>query len=470
VAQELTHVEGLGSIYFPNSGNAEAQEDFIRGVLLLHSFEYGPSAQAFKAAQEKDPNFAMAYWGEAMTYNHPLWRAKDEQAAHNVFARMPSTAPTDRENGFLNAVRLLYEQGESKEDQDRAYMEAMKRLSDAFPEDNEARAFYAISILGSLNGEREFATYMKAAAAAGQVFKRNPDHPGGAHYLIHSFDDPVHAPLGLPAANAYSEIAPNAAHAQHMTSHIFVAMGLWDRVVQANTTASSAQDAARAKAGRGPNVCGHYSSWLHYGQLMKGDLDEAEKLMDACHTRASSGKSTGAEIIGSRAEWFYFVSMRARHIMDTGDWSLVDRWIAEPPRTSNEEANGSPDVFGGPAFTYRVTNAFAALHRDNPSLAEDLLKEDWGTHSGRKAQLHQLRGLLKIRSGNQDAGIAMLREAATIEEAIPFAFGPPSMVKPSYELLGETLLALGLSDAASESLRRATERAPGRVHDKTGVE
>ena len=250
----------------------------------------------------------MAYWGEAMTYNHPLWRQKDENAARAVLDRMPAVrdgrrrvAPTVREKGFLDAIRVLYSLGASKESQDRAYMEAMKRLHETFPEDDEARAFYALSILGSLDGERDFATYMKAAAAAAPVFKRNPNHPGGAHYLIHSFDDPVHAALGLPAADAYSKIAPNAAHAQHMTSHIFVAMGLWDRVVSANIVASGVQDAARATAGRGPNVCGHYSSWLHYGRLMKGELEEAEELMDACHARAASGAHRARRVLFLRA-------------------------------------------------------------------------------------------------------------------------------------------------------------------------
>ncbi len=461
VAQSPTHIEGLGTAYFPNSGSPGAQDAFIRGLLSLHSFEYGPSAKAFREAQEIDPNFVMAYWGEAMTYNHSLWRQKDENSARAVLDRIPGVtkSTTGREKEYLDAVRLLYASGQSKKEQDFAYMEAMKKVHLAYPEDDEARAFYALSILGSRDGERDFATYMRAAATAMPVFKRNPDHPGGAHYIIHSFDDPVHAPLGLPAAVAYSEIAPDAAHAQHMTSHIFVAMGLWDRVVKANIRSTRIQDTARVAAGQGPNVCGHYSSWLHYGRLMKGELREADVLMDACHDGLASG-----------ASWNYFVSMRARHVVDTEDWSLSDRWLAEPPRTPNAEAEQDIGVFGGPMFTYQVTNALAALRRNDPSLARAVLASDWGTNQGRVLQLTQLRGLLQLHDGNSDAGIALLREAAAIEESIPFEFGPPALVKPSYELLGEALAELDRHREAAEAFRRTAERTPGRTAALVGSE
>jgi len=246
--QTLTHVPGLGSISFPNSGTASAQPAFIRGVLELHSFEYEAAAEAFRDAQKADPGFALAYWGEAMTDNHPLWQQQDKAAAQAALARLGDTptaravkAPTDRERQYLAAVEVLYGDG-SKHDRDDAYMRAMGRLMAAYPDDMEARAFYGLSILGSRDGVRDFATYMRAAATVQPVFDANPDHPGAAHYLIHSFDDPIHAPLGLPAARKYSEIAPGAAHAQHMTSHIFVALGLWDDVIAANIRARDAQD------------------------------------------------------------------------------------------------------------------------------------------------------------------------------------------------------------------------------------
>ena len=214
IDSQLESMEGLGSLSFPHSGNDAAHGPFLRGVLLLHSFEYETSAEAFREAQEADPQFALAYWGEAMTYNHPLWRQKDEEAAEAVLSRLAPNAKerrakagAEREGMYLDAVEALYAEG-TKAEQDRAYMEAMRRLHDAYPDDQEAQAFYALSILGSTNGSRDFATYMKASAMAQPVHDRNPSHPGAVHYMIHSFDDPVHAPLGLPAARAYSQIAP----------------------------------------------------------------------------------------------------------------------------------------------------------------------------------------------------------------------------------------------------------------------
>ncbi|MBO6575028.1 MAG: hypothetical protein JJ896_06425 [Rhodothermales bacterium] len=453
-AQPVT-VPGLGTIDFPNSGSDAAQEPFIRGVLLLHSFEFGPAARAFRQAQEADPGFAMAYWGEAMANNYPLWRTKREDDARAVLARLaPSPearrdkAGTEREARYLDAVEALFGDGD-KRAQDLAYLDAMTTLHAAFPEDDEARAFLSLAILGSTNGERDFATYMRAAATAQPVFDRNPDHPGAAHYLIHSFDDPVHAPLGLPAADAYAEIAPEAAHAQHMTSHIFVAMGKWERVVTANIRAMDVQDAMRADSGQPPNACGHYSSWRHYGHLMLGQLPDAESLMDACHEQILSGDS---------GDWFYFVTMRARHVVDTEDWTLTSRWQAEPPR---EQTLSNPSsVYGGPYFTYMVTDALAELMQQDHSIAELLHGSDWGDYPGRRLQLKQLRGLWLIKEGQTDDGLALLEEAALEDAALPFAFGPPAIVKPGYELLARQLERAGRD--AGEAWRQAGLHTPGR--------
>ena len=189
----------LGTIDFPHSGKAEARQAFLTGVLLLHSFEFEDAATQFQRAQEIDPDFALAYWGEAMTYNHPLWQQQDKPAALVALERYGATpearqrkAPSEREAAYLAALDVLYGDG-SKTERDVAYLKAMGRLAAAYPDDLEAQAFYALAILGSTNGERDFATYMRAASVAQRIFGANPDHPGAVHYMIHSFDDPVHA-------------------------------------------------------------------------------------------------------------------------------------------------------------------------------------------------------------------------------------------------------------------------------------
>jgi hypothetical protein len=312
----------------------------------------------------------------------------------------------------------------------------------------EARAFYALSILGSRDGVRDFATYMRAAATVQPVFDANPDHPGAAHYLIHSFDDPIHAPLGLPAARRYSEIAPAAAHAQHMTSHIFVAMGLWPDVVSANVRASNEQNADNARRGLPPNVCGHYSSWLQYGYLMLGDQAKAAALLDACFARMSA-KPSNSEIT-------YFASMRARQVLDTRDWSLASRWTFVPPLAADGRMTHA-------RLDYDFTNAFAALMRGDTALARAMLAAPAPADPALAPYRLELEGLVAIVGGRADAGVELLRAAAKAEDLMPFEYGPPAIIKPTFELLGEQLAALGRTAEARVAFDRAAERTPGRT-------
>lgn len=483
-----TDFPGLGAVSFPNSGSPEAQEPFYRGVLLMHSFEFRPAAEAFREAQTIDPDFALAYWGEAMTYNHPLWRSVDCESGRAVLERLAPTpearrqkAPTEREKMYLDAVEALYDSGGlpisaptqevcgtggpaggevdlNKLKRDSDYMQAMKRLCDAYPEDDEARSFYALSILGVKNGTRDFTNYMRAASEVMPVFQRNPRHPGAAHYIIHSFDDPVHASLGLQAANAYSEIAPNAAHAQHMTSHIFVVLGQWDRTVSANIRARDLEDVDRAERGLKPNICGHYSAWLHYGYLMLGEKEKALKMMDLAHEHVQGEATNG--------EWDYFVSMRARQLLDLGDQSLLGRW--DVPLDSMPENEGGRG-YGKARFKYQITDALAGVRWGDESKARALLEMPRPSVAGESLQLDQLAGLLAISDGATEQGLALLQQAAAAEDALPLEFGPPQIVEPAYETLGNALLKLGRHSEAKAAFQRATERTPRRPNATDGL-
>ncbi|NND72571.1 MAG: hypothetical protein HKN43_13425 [Rhodothermales bacterium] len=463
-SKKLSHYDGLGSLSFPNSGSDAAQDDFLQGVLLLHSFEFGPAGEHFKAAQAADSSFALAYWGEAMTYNHPLWRQVDLDMGREILGRLgPSTeerlatVDNDRERLYMEAVEALYGEG-SKADRDKAYMEAMERLHTSYPADDEATTFYALSILGSTNGERDYDVYQKAAATVIPVFERNPLHPGAAHYIIHSYDDPDHAHLGLEAAEAYADIAPNAGHAQHMTTHIFVALGLWDRVVENNIRAMNTQNKELADRGLEPNHCGHYSSWRHYGHLQLRQFTEAESLMDACH----------AEVIrnGNRGAWTYFSRMRSSHVIDSEDWSLRDRWVAVPPTfNQSNSAPGSTSSLG----VYHFANSLALLRTGNVDEARKVRAEIPDELDGDKILRLELEGLLTLSSDNPD-GMDMLAQAATLEESFPMMFGPPTIVKPTYELLGEELLKSGDTEGAAEAFKKALLRTPGRYLTVVGAE
>lgn len=475
----------VGVVSFANSGAKAAQRDFLTGLAQLHNFEYWAAAEAFQRAQKADPNFAMAYWGEAMTYNHPLWAQQDRIAARAALLRLGETpaarrakARTEREKAYLDALEALYGEGD-KLDRDRRYADAMRQLHERFPNDIDATCFYALSLMGTSHEGRHLPSYMKAAALMTEAFHAYPQHPGAAHYLIHAVDDPLHAPLGLAAARAYSKIAPAAAHAQHMTSHIFIAMGMWDEVVLANETAKRIADQARAARGRSPSGCGHGPAWLEYGYLQQGRLAEAKRVLAACADEAQRrpNLSEGADLLdvdGSSAA--SFAAMRARYLIDTGDGA-------------GEVAAMTADLSAVPVaeFERDHVDAFMALRRPPSEAAEGLVEraERSATrvraaidaaglpakHPSRQAlQIHldQLHGLQALRRGDIEAALAILRKAAADETALPYEFGPPTIRKPGNELLGEVLLELGRAKEAAAAFDAALELAPGRVQSVQG--
>lgn len=452
----------LGTINFPTSAPATAQAPFVRGVLFLHSFEYESAANAFREAQRVAPDFALAYWGEAMTYTHPVWNEQDAGRARGVLARLGPTpaarrgkAPTTREQMYLDAVEALYGEG-SKARRDTLYADALERLAAAFPDDDEAQAFYALALLGLSQGVRDVPTYMRAGAIAQGVLRRNENHPGGAHYTIHAFDDPIHAPLGLYAARLYSKIAPAAPHAQHMTTHIFVAMGMWDDVVSQNIVAAG-HDHDQWQAG-------HYTAWLGYGYAQQGRMDEARRHLET--VRANFHRTA------RRGEDPSLLSMRAQYLINSERWT-------DPVATWQLEAPGAGVVARAmDAFT----SAYAAIKTGNRLRAERFLAElvqlqkrtavddaYSGNLSVPQILERQIRALVMLEGGKRTEALALLHEAARLEDAIPLEFGPPDVVKPTHELLGEVLLGFGEAAAAQREFARALAQAPGRARSLLGL-
>jgi hypothetical protein len=326
-ALQAEKVPGLGTANFPTSTkSAAAQHEFIRGLLLLHLFEYSDSAKAFVAAEKADPGFAMAYWGEAMTFNHPVWNELDVKAGQAALAKFGATPEarasriTDpRERAYMGALEILYSDKSTKRERDEKYAEAMEQMSRAYLADDEVQLFYSLALLGRSEGVRDVPTYLKGAAIAKAVFAKNPDHPGAAHYWIHGMDDPQHAAGALEAARALSKIAPDAAHAQHMCSHIFMALGMWDDVVDANINAMRVVD-EHARADGQPVVdCGHYAIWLEYGYYQQGRVKDGDRTLEEC-------KRTGAEASAqqptrARRANHSLIMMRGIAVVETENWT-----------------------------------------------------------------------------------------------------------------------------------------------------
>jgi tetratricopeptide (TPR) repeat protein len=474
----------VGEVSFENSGGPAAQLPFRHGLALLHNFEYPAAAEAFRQAQKADPSFAMAYWGEAMTYTHPVWFQQDADAARAVLMRLAPTADariarggTERERAYLQTVEVLYGAGE-KNERDFKYSDAMAALHARYPDDIDATAFYALSILGTAHEGRDFATYMRAAALLEEVFPAHMQHPGVLHYLIHCYDDPVHAPLGMRAAKLYGAIAPNAGHALHMTSHIFMALGMWDDVIAANIKAIAVVDRRRMLKNLPLSHCDHYSTWLHYGYLQTGRYADATKSLDACRQSAFPDKFVASGPMDSlQGRVDEYVAMRSQQLasgamLAAGDESVV---ITDSPELAEDRLElAYGDVLAaavrGDVAALRAKSA--AVHALEPAALALVAKESSGQVSRRTAialMAQESDALLRIAEGKRADGIAILQSAVKTEQAMPLEFGPPVVAMPPSEMLAEQLLLAGRTADAEAAYRTALERTPGRTPALRGL-
>jgi tetratricopeptide (TPR) repeat protein len=470
----------LGVLDFPNSGDEAAQEAFVRGVLLLHSFEFSDARSAFLEAQAVDPGFVMAIWGEAMTLNYPLWAQQDREEALKVLAKLPAPAErrmTEREQAFLDAVEILYgfqeENPADKASRDIAYMKAMQRAHESYPDDLEAASFYGLSILGSVY-ERDFRTYMRAAAVLEEVFAKQPRHPGAAHYLIHSYDDQVHAPLGLRAARVYATIAPAASHAQHMISHIYTSLGMWDEVVEANITAVRVSEEAMKRAGKPlANRSKHALHWQQYALLQQGLYAEAQKTMHVME------QDRAEQNIPYQNK--HYVMFRASYAADVpaGEqnmeqielpamplyFSIIDDFASAYSLVATGETDRARELLG--QMQQRIASA-------EVKSVEEGLHEDDSANSADDYLLativaREVEALLMYRDGRRDAAIELMRGAAHDENTRPMVYGPPHVPKPPSELLGEMLLAQGRAGEAVIEFERSLDRNTGRSLSLLGL-
>ena len=482
-------IPGLGTATFPTSTHsAVAAREFMRGLLLLHVFEYDDAILWFIAAEKADPGFAMAYWGEAMTFNHPVWNELDVKAGQAALAKFGPTPEAraqriadPRERAWFSAVEILYSGAGSKSERDARYATAMQQLTLAYPKDDEAQLFYALALLGKSEGVRDVATYLRAGAIAKAVFMRNPDHPGAAHYWIHAMDDPQHAAGALVPARALSKIAPSAAHAQHMCSHIFLALGMWDGVVEANLAATTVAHQQATARGLPPGRCGHGTYWLEYGYLEQGRIGAAKSVVAGCREEATQpGMATRARgtVDPDDASVSSFVEMRARYLVDTGRWQddvagwKVDMGEALMPEINHAFATGFAAAEHGDLPTAR--NALATLLDLLPQTPAAFdaagTPPDDPMRCVPQIQKLQLQAVILSAEGHGDEAIAVAQQAVATGEELPYAFGPPSPEKPSFELLGELLLKENRSAPARAAFKASLERAPQRTESLLGLE
>ena len=463
----------LGSIDFPNSGAPEAQTAFLTGMKALHSFEFDDAGEAFREAQAIDPDFALAYWGEAMSYNHPLWAEQDREAAVAALARYAPTPearaarlPPGRERGLMAALDSLYGRGD-KLSRDIAYSEAMRLLHEAHPEDDEIATLHALSLLGTVRrGDKGFGRQVRAGAIAMDVFARSPDHPGAAHYIIHAFDDPEHAILALPAARAYAQIAPAAPHAVHMPSHIFVQLGMWEEVVESNDIGyRAALDHIERKGLERGRSEAHALQWYHYGQLQLGNEEEAQWALD--EAMQTLEKFPTARVRDR------MMAVLARHTLERELWSEFDHGIltdADRDHSALQLAAGLSAAHAGD-----MEAAERALANIRDARQRWLGDESTAYRAAWRASVaavdeKELEAAIALAQGDEAAFEALLVEATALEGALNPPYGAPFPMKSAYEMHGEFLLARGRKEEAAVQFAKALERMPNRTRSVRGLE
>ena len=478
IAQEADahhHAVGrLGRVSFPVSCTAEAGRRFEHAMAVLHSFWFEEGPRAFGAVLEADPNCAMAHWGLALNaWGNPFAGGPSGTAlvAGTQEAERASANParSARERGFIAATAALYRDtaGASNAVRLQSYADTMARLYRDYPRDTEVAIYYALAQLATApRTDTTFAQQKRAIAILDPLFARYPDHPGLAHYIIHSADSPRLAALGLAAARRYARIAPAAPHAQHMPSHIFVRLGLWNETVAANWKSYNS-GAAHAKATGPWTATGeglHALDYAVYAYLQRGQDSAARAtvaLAQAAHTSPAANP-----LIGS----YNRTAMAARIPLEQGDWTAAAAFPA-------------PDagVIAVVAALSRFTRAIGAARSGRPRAARDeVAKLDtiamslaarqepyWARVVGIKRDA--AAAWVQFASGDTVGGLATARAAADTEEVTDKHPVTPAELLPARELLGDMLLAAGLYPEARGAYQATLLREAGRARSLFGA-
>ncbi|MCA1577541.1 MAG: hypothetical protein LC794_09300 [Acidobacteria bacterium] len=463
----------LGRVDFPTSGSPAAQAHFLRGLAALHSFWYEEALEAFRESTKAEPDFMMGYWGEAMAHNHPLWSEQDLTAARQVVAKIKDTPKlTERERAYLNALKVLYGDGE-KRARDVAYSAAMEKVYRAYPEDLDAAAFYLLSLLGLMGpAHKGYRLQAQAGAIALAVYEKNPNHPGAAHYIIHAFDDPDHAILALPAARRYADIAPEAHHARHMPSHIFLQLGMWPETAASNESAWESSDNWMKRKKLSLSVRDYHSlHWLLYAYLQQGRYRKAEELLQLMKKVMS--ESTYDNKLRPGYYENNWANMAAAFIVETERWNLATDLfpLDKNPALSSEASSAGHSMHGAgaPANTLRYSGAartLPAFIRAFSAAIRGSNDAPTGLPEIKELQLAAVKASIKT---DHEKAVELIRKAAELEEQGPPPSGPPSLIKPAHELFGEILLRAGKPVEAAAQFQTALLRQPNRARSLLGA-
>jgi len=449
--------EKLGTVQFPNSCSSKVQKSFERAVALLHSFAYSAAEKEFRDVAAKDPNCAVPHWGIAMTYFHQLW--EPAVAPQNIarglaeIEQAKRLSSSDRERGFIDALSSIYVSADSLPYQDRLnrYSQAMGKLAGRYQEDTECQIFYALALIASAPpSDASHAKQKEAAAILEPLFKKYPQHPGIAHYLIHACDNAEMAQQGVTATKAYSRIAPSAPHALHMPSHIYTRLGMWEESITSNL---AAQKAAREQGDKGEEL--HAMDYLVYAYLQLGRDTDAARVIGGL--RAMSGLDGSDFKVGYAAS-----AMPARYAIERRQWSDATQLIPVD--------GASPQVLavtlwargvglarsGKPAAARQEIEKLKRAYEKLRAAGDDY----WGAQV--HAQMSEALAWVAQAEGKADEALQLMRAAADEEDAIEKRPVTPGAIVPAREQLGDLLLETNHPREAVKEFERALTMTPQR--------
>jgi len=478
-SQHQHAVAGLGTVDFPTSCNAAAQKLISRGAALLHSFGYEEARLAFNEAAKADPKCAMATWGVARTWYHPIWAppSPDElkQGARALDQALALDAKTERERDYINALAVFYKNWQTVDHATRAknYERALAAVCERNPNDDEAAIFHALQLvaIGYLDPtDKTYAWQKKGSEILNQLLARHRNHPGVAHYIIHSVDYPSLAELGLAAARAYALIAPDSPHALHMPSHIFTRLGLWDDSIVSNTASakSAIAQSQRLHGGGGAFDQLHAMDYLVYAYLQQAKDTSARKALAEIQGITSLDENQFAAA-------YAFAAIPARWALERHDWRAAAALEVRPAwfpwdRFRNTEALVHYARAIGAARTGDVVAArrsadeIAAIRRAMPASRD----YDWSGSIG--AQWEAATALIASAEGKKEEGIRLLRMAADHEDAVDKHPVTPGALLPAREMLADLLLENGAPAEALKEYEAVLQNAPRRFNATSGAD
>jgi hypothetical protein len=463
--------EKLGRVNFTVSCNSSAQQQFNRAVALLHSFWYEEAEKGFVEVTKTDPKCGMGYWGIAMSSYHPVWAPP---VAGELRSGMAATqkanavgARTQRERDYIAAIAGFYKDADKFDHRTRAlaYEKAMEQLYLHYPKDHEAAVFYALALLGTAQPtDKTYANQKKAAEILNKILSAEPEHPGVAHYLIHSFDYPALAPLALSAARSYARIAPSSPHALHMPSHIFTRLGLWQESIESNIASAAAAKnyAARMHPGAASFDQLHAMDYLAYAYLQTARDEKVKEIVDNLYAINKVDANNFAAA-------YAFAAIPARYALERRQWSEAAALKVHPADFPwNNFSYAEAMIYfarslgasrsGDTAGASKDIERLVAIQR---SLA-DAKESYWATQV--EIQRRAAAAWLAHAEGKQEEGLKLMRSAADLEDSTEKNPVTPGAIVPARELLGELLLELREPQQALKEFEASLIVSPNRFN------